>query len=403
MQNCRSCGNRIESFFTLGQMPLVNSFLTKNELKKEKKYELTVAFCTQCFLVQLNKTIPPQELFRDYIYFSSTSKTIVDHSKKTAEYLVKKLHLTSNSLVLEVASNDGVLLQFFKNLGIKILGVDPAENIAKVANEKGIETIPDFFNYSFAKKLVSSRNIQADLVYGANVFAHVPEIVDFVKGVKTILKQKGTAVFEFPYLLGLLENKFDTIYHEHVFYYSLIALENLFRQVGLEVYDVEIVNMQGGSLRIFVSHTSSFPITEAVLSLREKEKNEKFDKLETYQAMDRRVNKLKEDLTILLQDLKSKNKTIVAYGAPAKGIILLNYFEIKKYLSYIVDKAKEKQNLYTPGAHMLVYSPEKIMKDKPDYLLILCWNIADEVIPQYKDFQQNGGKFIIPVPEIKII
>lgn len=403
MQNCRACGGKIESFFTLGQMPLVNSFLSRSELKKEKKFELTVAFCSRCFLVQLNKTIPPRELFRDYIYFSSTSQTIVDHSKKTAEYLVKKLHLSSNSLVLEVASNDGVLLQFFKKIGIKILGVDPAENIAKVANEKGIETIPDFFSFKFAKKLVSSRNIQADLVYGANVFAHVPAVVDFLKGVKTVLKKDGTAVFEFPYLKGLLENKFDTIYHEHVFYYSLIALQNLVKRVGLEVYDVEFVNMQGGSLRIYISHEDIFPITEAVKSLRHKELKEGFSKIETYKAMNTRVRKLKKELIELLQEITSKNKTVVAYGAPAKGIILLNYFDIKQFLSYIVDKAVAKQNLYTPGAHMLVYPPERILKEKPDYLLILCWNIADEVIPQYKDFKEAGGKFIIPIPKIKIV
>ncbi len=403
MQKCRSCNNEIQTFFSLGMMPLVNSFLAKDELKKEKKYELAVAFCPKCYLVQLTKTISPEELFEDYIYFSSTSQTIIEHSRKTASYLTKKLKLTPNSLVLEIASNDGVLLQFFKKLGIRILGVDPAKNIAKIANEKGIKTIPDFFNFKFAQKLASSGNIHADLIYGANVFAHVPEIVDFLKGVKTILKNDGTAIFEFPYLEGLLENKFDTIYHEHVFYYSLIALENLVKNIGLEIYNVEFVNMQGGSLRIFISHSSVFPITDAVSELRREELKERFDKIETYRAMNIRVKKLKKELIALLQDIKAKNKTIVAYGAPAKGIILLNYFGIKKYLSFIVDKAPQKQNLYAPGAHMLIYSPEKINQEKPDYLLILCWNIADEVISQYKNFHRSGGEFIVPIPEIEII
>jgi len=384
-------------------MPLVNAFLKKEEISFEEKYDLSVGFCPNCYLVQLINTVSPGKLFRNYIYFSSTSKSFLEHCKKTADYLAKKLGLNSQSLVLEIASNDGAQLQYFKELGIQILGIDPAENIAKVANEKGIKTIPEFFNFSFAKKL-KKEGVSADLVFGANVLAHVPEIVDFVKGVKEVLKPKGTAVFEFPYIKGLMEKKFDTIYHEHVFYYSLLALRNLFQKANLEIYDVEITPMQGGSLRIFVSHPGNFKISKNIEGLINQEIKEGFDKLETYQKLNENVLKLKEDLLNLLKTLKSQGKKIAAYSAPAKGNVLLNYFGIgKNYLEFIVDKSEAKQGLYTPGTHLLVYPLEKIYQEKPDYLLVLCWNIADEVIEQLKDYHDAGGKFIIPIPDIKII
>ncbi len=390
--NCKNCNYQIIKFFSLGQMPLVNSFLKKEDIPFEKKYDLSVGFCPKCFLVQLIDIVPPKELFRNYIYLSSTSKIFLEHSKKIAEYLIKRLNLGSDNLVLEIASNDGAQLQYFKELGVRVLGIDPAENVAEIANKKGIKTIAEFFNYSFAKNLKEKEGIQSDLIFGANVLAHVPEIVDFVKGVKTILKPKGTAVFEFPYIRGLMENKFDTIYHEHVFYYSLIALINIFQSVGLEIYDVEETPMQGGSLLIFVSHLNDFSIKESVKNLKNQEIRDNFDKIETYQEVNNNVLKLKKE-----------NKKIVAYSAPAKGNILLNYFEInEKYLDFIVDKSEQKQGLYTPGTHLLVYSPEKIYQEKPDYLLILCWNIASEVMEQLEDYHNSGGKFIIPVPNIKI-
>lgn len=402
--NCRCCNSSIIEFFSLGQMPLVNAFLKKEEIPFEKKYDLNVSFCPNCYLVQLINAVSPAELFRDYIYFSSTSKLFLEHCKEIANYLAKRLNLSPESLVLEIASNDGAQLQFFKELGIKILGVDPAQNIAKIANEKGIPTIPEFFNYNFAKKLKEEEKIEADLVFGANVLAHVPEIVDFVKGVKEILKPKGTAVFEFPYIKGLMDNKFDTIYHEHVFYYSLIALINLFKTANLEIYDVKMTPMQGGSLLIFISHPHNFPIGDNVKNLIEQEVQDGFDKIETYRKINDNVNKLKDEIIELLKKIKSEGKRIAAYSAPAKGNILLNYFGIdENYLDFIVDKAEEKQGLYTPGTHFLIYPPEKIYQEKPDYLLVLCWNIADEVIEQLKNYHDAGGKFIIPIPNIKII
>lgn len=261
----------------------------------------------------------------------------------------------------------------------------------------------EFFNYDFAKKL-SGKQIRADLVYGANVLAHVPELVDFLKGVKVVLKPKGTAIFEFPYLKGLMENKFDIIYHEHVFYYSLIALKNLFKKTDLEIYDVEMTKMQGGSLRIFISHSDKFPISENVKNLINQESEDGFDKIETYQKINESISKLKADLINLLKKLKQEGKKIAAYSAPAKGNILLNYFGINEnYLDFIVDKSEVKQGVYTPGAHLLVYPPEKIYQEKPDYLLVLCWNIANEVIEQLKDYHSAGGKFIVPIPNIQIV
>ncbi len=403
--NCRNCKTEIIEFFSLGQMPPINSFLKEEEIAKEKKYNLSVGFCPKCYLAQLINTISPEDLFRDYIYFSSTSKYFLDHCREVANDLTKRLNLGKESLVLEIASNDGAQLQYFKELGIKILGVDPAENIAKVANEKGIETITEFFNYNFSQKL-KKQNIQADLIFGANVLAHVPEIVDFVKGVKEVLMPEGTAVFEFPYVKGLMENKFDTIYHEHVFYYSLIALINLFKNANLEIYNVELTPMQGGSLMIFVSNPGVFKINENVKKLTEEESDAGFNKLETYQKISQNVGKLKKDLIDLLSKLKKEGKKIAAYSAPAKGNILLNYFGINNnFLDFIVDKSKAKQGLYTPGTYMLVRPLEKIYEERPDYLLVLCWNITDEVInmPELKEYKEKGGKFIIPVPSIKII
>lgn len=400
---CRSCDSEITQFFSLGQMPLVNSFLRKEEIEHEETFDLSVGFCPQCYLVQLMNTVSPEKLFRNYIYFSSTSTSFLEHCKNTAEYLTKKLNLNSQSLVLEVASNDGVLLQYFQQLEIQILGVDPAENIAKVANEKGMKTIPEFFNFGFAKKLKEEEHIEADLVFGANVFAHVPEILDFVKGVQTILKPEGTAVFEFPYIKGLLENKFDTMYHEHVFYYSLLALQNLWTRANMEIYRIEMIPTQGGSLRIFASHQGAFPVEESVRELESSERSGEYEKIETYRAMERRVLALRDELLALLTRLRREGKHIAAYSAPAKGNILLNYFGLKNYLDFIVDKSEAKQGLYTPGTHFFVYPPEKIYEEKPDYLVILCWNIVDEVVKQLREYHDAGGKFIIPIPAIRIL
>ncbi|TSC95197.1 MAG: methyltransferase family protein [Parcubacteria group bacterium Licking1014_1] len=385
-------------------MPSVNCFLKKEEIAKERKYNLSIGFCPKCCLVQLIDIIPPKDLFINYVYFSSLSKYFLKHCKDIADNLTKRLNLGKESLVLEIASNDGAQLQCFKELGISVLGVDPAKNIARIANERGIKTIAEFFNYNFAKKLKEEQNIQADLIFGANVLAHIPEIIDFLKGVKEILKLKGTVVFEFPYIKGLIENKFDTIYHEHVFYYSLISLINLFKTAGLEIYDVQMTSMQGGSLIIFACNPGIFLINENIKNLTVEEMKNGFDKIETYQKISKNVLKLKNELISLLKKIKSEGKKIAGLSASAKGNILLNYFGINEnYLDFIVDTTEAKQGLYTPGAHLLVYPQEKIFNEKPDFVLILCWNLTDEIIEKLKDYHNAGGKFIIPIPEIKII
>lgn len=401
---CRACGEDIVQFFSLGPMPLVNSFLRKNQFKKEKKYDLSVGCCPKCSLIQLMESVSPDELFTNYLYFSSTSSSFLEHCRETARYLKRRLGLNSRSLVLEIASNDGSQLQCFKDLGIQVLGIDPANNVVKVANERGIKTIPEFFNYKLAKSLATKRHIKADIVFGANILAHVPQITDFLNGVKLILKPKGSAVFEFPYIKGLFEKKFDIIYHEHVFYYSMLALRNLFQKINLEIYDVGITPMQGGSLRIFASYPGEFHVSRNVKKMVTDELRNGFDRIESYQKINIAVNQLKKKIITLLKKIKSRGKIIAAYSASAKGNILLNYFGINNnYLDFIVDKAKAKQGLYTPGTHLRVYSPDKIYKDKPDYLLILCWNIADEIIKEHAEYKKSGGKFIIPIPELKII
>jgi SAM-dependent methyltransferase len=402
--NCRACTTELIPFFSLGEMPLVNNFLREEEIANEEKYNLAVGFCPKCYLVQLLETVSPSELFVDYIYRSSTSSSFLAHCKELAAYFAERFDLGSDSLVLEIASNDGSFLEQIKALDIQIVGVDPAKNIAEIANKKGIRTMPEFFSYSFAEKLKSQESIQADLIYGANVLAHVPEIIDFVKGVKTILKNGGTAIFEFPYIAGLMENKFDTIYDEHVFYYSLIALQNLFREAGLEIYDVELTPMQGGSLMIFAAHPGQFSVTENMKELKEKEISEGFDRIETYREIERNVGELKKELLSLLKKIKDEGKKIAAYSASAKGNVLLNYFGIgSDILDFIVDKAEFKQGLYTPGTHLMVYPPGKIQEEKPDYLLVLCWNISGEIVKQLSDYHGAGGKFIIPIPNIRVL
>lgn len=404
--NCRNCGNQITKFFSLGDMPLVNSFLEKEEISSEKKFDLSVGFCPQCFLVQLMQTVPPEDLFQHYLYFSSTSSAFLAHCKETADYLTKRFSLSSQSLVLEIASNDGAQLQFFKEKNIKVLGVDPAKNIAEFANKKGIPTIPEFFNSVFAQKFVLEKETYADIIFGANVLAHVPEIVDFLTGVKIVLKPKGAAIFEFPYIKGLMENKFDTIYHEHVFYYSLIALRNLFESVNLKVYDAEMTWTQGGSLRIFASHPGAFRETDTLKNIFKKEIDAGFDKIETYQGIEKNASRLKNELISLLGKLKNEGKSIAAYSAPAKGNVLLNYFGVgDNFLDFIVDYSKAKQGFYTPGTHLLVYPLGEIYKRHPDYLLVLCWNIIDEVVgmAELEEYKKKGGKFIKPIPEIKVL
>jgi len=398
---CRNCNREIIKFFSLGRMPLGNGFFKKEEISFEKKYDLSVGFCPNCYLVQLIKTVPPETLYRKMFYFPSAFESIIKECKERAYYLTKRLNLNSKSIVLDIGSSDGYQLQFFRELGMKILGIDPAWNMAEIANMKSIPTITEFFDYKLAKKLKKERKFEADLILSMDLLNHIIEIKHFLRGVKLLLKPKGTAFFKFFMQRFYMQGELDIITHEHVFYFSLISLQNIFRNVDLEMYDAEI---KKGALTVFVSHRGAFPVSENVRRFIDQELEGRFDKLETYQKFDKNVMKTKKGLVDLLKKLKNQGKRIATYSAPEKGNILLSYCGIgKNYLDFIVDKSELKQGLYTPGAHMLIYPPEKIYQEKPDYLLILSWNIADEIRKRLKDFHDAGGKFIIPIPKIKII
>lgn len=393
---CRNCNRKIIKFLSLGKLPLGNGFLKKEEIPFEIKYDLSVGFCPNCYLVQLIKTVTPEILYRKMLYFPSAFKSIIKDCKERAHYLTKRLNLNSKSIVLDIGSSDGYQLQFFKELGMKILGVDPAWNMAKVANRNGIITIDEFFDYKLAKKIKKGQKFKADLILSRDLLNHIVEIKDFLKGVKLLLKPKGTAFFKF-----FVQKELDIINHEHVFYFSFLSLKNILRNVALEMYDAEI---NKGALSIFVSHSGAFPISENVRRFIDQEIEGGFDTLETYQKLGENVMKINKELLGLLKKLKNQGERIAAYSAPEKGNILLNYCGIgKNYLDFIVDKSELKQGLYTPGTHFLVYPIEKIYQKKLDYLLILCWNIAEEIIEQLKDYHDAGGRFIIPTPEVKII
>jgi SAM-dependent methyltransferase len=405
--NCRFCDKEnIFKFLELGTMALANSFLTEEELTsiKEPKYPLDVYYCEQCGLVQIGYVVPPDALFKDYIYFSATSDLVHRHAEYLAKSFQKRFGLNGKSQVVEIASNDGTVLQYFKKTGVKTLGVEPAANIAKVAEQAGIETVNDFFNESTSQQIKEQYG-SADVILGRHVFAHVPQIHGFVKGLKNLLAPNGVIAIEAPYLIDFIEkNEFDTVYHEHYSYLSVRAMSYLFGLYAMEVFDAERVAIHGGSIIYFIGHKGAYRRTGAVVDLIAAELSRKLDKKETYLAFSQRVSKLKANLLRLLQELKATGKRIAAYGAPAKGNTLLNYCGITTDLvEYTVDKSPYKQNLYTPGAHLPVYHPDKLVLDMPDYVLLLAWNFADEILKQQEAYREKGGKFILPIPEVKIL
>ena len=404
-RKCRLCSSDLERvILDLGLTPLSNSFL-KTKSEKESVFPLKVYFCINCFLVQIPEYENPEKIFLNYPYFSSYSETWLEHCKNYVNMVIEKFGFDKNNLVVEIASNDGYLLQFFKKANIKILGIEPAFNIAKIAEEKGIPTITKFFGEDLAKKLVNEGK-KADLVIGNNVLAHVPNLNDFISGLNILTPTNGIITLEFPHLLKLLQNnQFDTIYHEHFSYFSLITLEKSFSRHGLVIFDVDELTTHGGSLRIYLKHIDSnqLPISPKVKKLQNIEIKSGLTQLKTYENFTVHVNQVKKQLQQFCMDAKNKNKKIIGYGAPAKGNTLLNYCQINNELiEYTVDVNPYKQGLFLPGTKIPIKSPEVIRKDKPDYILILPWNLKDEIMNQHRYISEWGGRFVIPIPEVKI-
>lgn len=404
---CRFCSSRLtETFVDLGTSPLSNSYLTQPDLrKKEMFYPLHAKVCSDCFLVQLPQLESPENIFTEYAYFSSYSDSWLRHSAAYTEMMIERFSMNDQWKVIEIASNDGYLLQYFKNKNIPVLGVEPAENVAKVARDKGIPTLSVFFGKSTAEKI--SGDQQADLLIANNVLAHVPNLNDFVSGLKTLLAPQGILTLEFPHLLRLMkENQFDTIYHEHFSYFSLLTVQKVFAHHQLSIFDVEEAPVHGGSLRIFVKHEqdSSKSITNAPARILEEEKREGLDHIKTYRSFSDRVEKLKQELLEFLLKVKNAGKTIVGYGAPAKGNTLLNYCGINKdFLPFTVDKNPYKQNRYLPGTRIPIAHPDQIKEQKPDYLLLLPWNLKNEIMDQMACIKEWGGQFVVPIPTLQVI
>jgi len=407
--NCRFCKAPLEHvFIDLNNSPASNSFLTKEELNEpEVFYPLKVYTCTNCFLVQVDEYKKSDAIFnKEYAYFSSYSKDWLAHSKAYVQKMIERFAIGSTSSVMEIASNDGYLLQYFKEKNIPVLGIEPTANTAKVAIDKGIETIIDFFGVRLAKEL-SSKNKKADLLLGNNVLAHVPDIVDFVGGMKILLKDDGIITMEFPHLVQLINNnQFDTIYHEHFSYLSFYTVKQIFESAGLKLFDVEELPTHGGSLRIYATHVENNQqaITENVKTLLDKELDFGINKIEYYSGFTQKAFNAKIQLLEFLIEQKKQNKKVVAYGAAAKGNTLLNYCGVKNDLiDFVVDANPHKQNKFLPASHIPVVNEAEIKKAKPDFVIILPWNLKSEITNQLSYIKEWGGRFVIPIPETEII
>lgn len=403
---CRFCKAELTHvFIDLLNSPASNSFLTNEQLNEpETFYPLKVYTCSNCFLVQVDEYKKSDAIFNgDYVYFSSYSKSWLQHAKEYTGLMQKQFGYNEKSLVIEVASNDGYLLQYFKEKSIPVLGIEPTANTAEVAVSKGINTIVDFFGVGLAKELVA-KGIKADLLLGNNVLAHVPDIMDFVGGMKLILSDNGIITMEFPHLMQLIENnQFDTIYHEHFSYLSLYTVKEIFASKGLEIFDVEELTTHGGSLRIYARHVedSTKSITGRVEKLLQTELKRGINSLSYYDNFQRKALKVKLDLTLFLIEQKKAGKKVAAYGAAAKGNTLLNYCGIKNDLiSYVVDANPHKQDKFLPASHIPVVNEAFLKNDQPDFVIILPWNLQTEITQQLNYIKQWGGQFIIPIPEL---
>jgi SAM-dependent methyltransferase len=405
---CRFCGELLtHSFADLGMSPLSNTYLTTEQLGGvEPYYPLHALVCGSCLLVQLEAYESPEQIFSDYAYFSSYSDTWLEHMRRYAFAATQRLSLGRSSQVIEIASNDGYLLRYFREQNIPVLGVEPARNVARVAEERGVPTRVEFFGTALALRMVSE-GVSADLLIANNVLAHVPALNDFVAGMKIVLKPRGVITIEFPHLLRLIEgNEFDTIYHEHFSYFSFGTVEMVLARHGLTVFDVEELPTHGGSLRLHVAHVHD-PTKEPsvrVEAMRGCEREARLDRLSTYSDFAGRVTATKRALLSLLIGLKQDGRTIAAYGAPAKGNTLLNYCGIgRDFLEYTVDRNPYKQGRFLPGTHIEIHAPERVAETRPDYLMILPWNLAGEIMDQMAFIREWGGRFLVPIPSPEVL
>ena len=403
---CRGCGRPgLTVVLDLGEQPLANAILKPDDLgRPEPRYPLAMAYCPECWLVQITENVPPDVLFREYTYFSSVSDAFVEHSRVIAERLIAQRNLDATSLVIELASNDGYLLQHYARAGVPVLGIDPARNIAEVATARGVPTLAEFFTRELADELATNGRI-ADVVHANNVIAHVPDLNGFVAGIARILKPGGVAVIETPYLRELVERlEFDTIYHEHLFYHSLTALSRVLERNGLTVVDVERIPVHGGSLRVFAMRTGAGEQSAAVQTLFDEETAAGLCGPEYYTAFAGRVEELGRELWAMLAEFGAQGHQIAAYGAAAKGAVLLNAFGIgADTISFVADRSPHKQGFLMPGVHIPIVNPDQLVARRPDECLLLAWNFADEILAQQAEYRRLGGKFIIPGPKLKLV
>ncbi len=406
VQNCRACGGSLTvTMADLGLQPASNAFIaTAAAVADERRFPLRAKVCDVCRLVQVDYDVSPQELFGNYVYFSSYSDHWLEHAQRYCAMARERFALDADSLVVELASNDGYLLKNFVDMGIPVLGIDPSDTVAAAAQKIGVPTLVEFFGADLADKLARRR--QADLIIGNNVLAHVPLLNDFVSGISRLLKPTGHVTIEFPHLLELIEHvEFDTIYHEHYSYISLFAIEQVFSRHGLRIYDVETLPTHGGSLRIFAAHSQRADLADsaALIEVRALEKSAGLSELSTYMRFERRVEECRASLLAFLADARRSAKTVAAYGAAAKGNTLLNFCEVTPAdIIMVADRNPNKQSMLLPGTHIPVVSPEALMRAKPDYVLILPWNLQTEIRQQLRGIEEWGGRFVTPVPLTRI-
>lgn len=407
---CRHCNSEdMFNLVDLGTSPPSNAYISEENINSEEKwFPLKINICSKCFLCQTEDYSSGEELFaEDYAYFSSFSQTMLDHSKKYSSEMIKKLNLNSNSMVIEVAANDGYLLQYFKEKNIPSIGVEPTTSTANAARKKGIDIIEDFFGVSLANIMIENGQ-SADLIVGNNVLAHVPDINDFVKGAAILLKESGVVTYEIPYLVNLVKNNlFDTIYHEHYSYLTVNSIKNIFEANGLHLFDVELIEVHGGSLRVFgekIDNSAKTPLTRRAQKIIDNEKLEGFLSEDAYKGFQEKAEKVKNDFVTFLIEAKNMNKKVIGFGAAAKGNTLINFSGIRADLiSAVVDSNPAKQGKYLPGSRIPIINEETMKKEKPDYLVILPWNLQKEISNKTKYIKEWNGKWVVALPELKIL